>query len=165
MTTCKSAKIKSMDELLTEVGRLKKEGKRIVFTNGCFDLLHVGHIRYLEKAGSYGDVLVVAVNGDRSIRQIKGDKRPLLPENERAELLAALSIIDYVLIFDELDPHNILSKIVPHILVKGGDWSPDAVIGRDIVENAGGRVIIVPEIPGRSTSAIIRSILDRYRQT
>lgn len=163
MNSKKSAKIKSLDELAEELDRLKEQGKRIVFTNGCFDLLHVGHTRYLETAKSYGDVLVVAVNSDRSVRQIKGDKRPVLPENERAELLAALSTIDYVLIFDEPDPCYILSKIIPHILVKGGDWSTDAVIGRDIVENAGGRVILVPEIPGRSTSAIIQSIQERYR--
>ena len=158
-----SAKIKSLDELVCELDRLKDQSKRIVFTNGCFDLLHVGHTRYLEAARSYGDVLVVAVNSDSSTRQIKGDKRPLLPQDERAELLAALSVVDYVLVFDEPDPHHILSKIVPHVLIKGGDWPPDQIIGRDIVEAAGGKVILIPEIPGRSTSAIIQSILDLHR--
>jgi D-beta-D-heptose 7-phosphate kinase/D-beta-D-heptose 1-phosphate adenosyltransferase len=153
-----SAKIKSLDDLVQELNRLKKDGRRIVFTNGCFDLLHVGHVRYLEEAKSYGDVLVVAVNSDSSVRNIKGNNRPLMPEDERAELLAALCVVDYVLIFNEPDPHFILSQIVPHILVKGGDWSPDKIIGRDIVEGAGGKVILVPEIPGRSTSAIIQSI-------
>ncbi len=157
-----SAKIKSLDELVSELDRLKEQERRIVFTNGCFDLLHTGHTRYLEAAHTYGDVLVVAVNSDSSVKKIKGDKRPLLPQDERAELLAALSVVDYVLVFDEPDPHHILSKIVPHVLVKGGDWAADEIIGRDIVEAAGGEVIVVPEIPGRSTSKIIQSILDLH---
>lgn len=158
-----SAKIKSLDELVCELDRLKAQDKRIVFTNGCFDLLHVGHTRYLETARSYGDVLVVAVNSDSSVGEIKGDKRPLLPQDERAELLAALAVVDYVLVFDEPDPHHVLSKIVPHVLVKGGDWAQDEIIGRDIVEMAGGKVIVVPEIPGRSSTAIIQSILDQHK--
>jgi D-beta-D-heptose 7-phosphate kinase/D-beta-D-heptose 1-phosphate adenosyltransferase len=158
VTGATSAKIKSLEDLVPKLNRLKRDGRRIVFTNGCFDLLHVGHVRYLETAKSYGDVLVVAVNSDSSVRKIKGNNRPLMPEDERAELLAALLVVDYVLIFDEPDPHYILSQIVPHILVKGGDWPPDKIIGRDIVEGAGGKVILVPEIPGRSTSAIIQSI-------
>ncbi len=158
-----SAKIKPLDELVCELDRLKQQERRIVFTNGCFDLLHTGHTRYLEAARSYGDVLVVAVNSDSSVKKIKGDKRPLLPQDERAELLAALSVVDYVLVFDEPDPHHILSSIVPDILVKGGDWAPDEIIGRDIVETAGGKVIVVPEIPGRSTSKIIQSILNQHK--
>ena len=159
----RTAKIKSLDELVCELDRLKGEGKRIVFTNGCFDLLHTGHTRYLEDARSYGDILVVAVNSDSSVREIKGDKRPLLPQDERAELLAALAVVDYVLVFDEPDPHNILTRIVPHVLVKGGDWAANEIIGRDIVEAAGGKVIVVPEIPGRSSTAIIQSIIDQHK--
>ena len=153
-------KIKERKELKTVTERLKKEGKRIVFTNGCFDLIHVGHTRYLEKAKKLGDVLIVGVNSDRSVRTIKGKKRPVIPEEERAEVLAALRCVDLVVIFDEPDPLNIISSLKPDVLVKGGDWSEDAIIGREVVESIGGKVVRIPEIKGASSSSIIDKIVN-----
>lgn len=154
-------KIKGKEELRRVVARLKKEGKRIVFTNGCFDLIHVGHTRYLEEAKKLGDILVVAVNSDHSVKVIKGNRRPVIPEEERAEVLAALKCVDFVAIFDEPDPLNIISSLKPDVLVKGGDWSEDAIIGREVVESIGGEVVCIPEVKGASTS----SIIDRITET
>ena len=154
-------KVKSRDELKTLVNGLKAEGKKVVFTNGCFDLIHVGHTRYLEEARKLGDVLIVAVNSDQSVKTIKGDRRPIIPQEERAEVLASLQCVDLVVIFDEPDPHDILSSLKPHVLVKGGDWDEDTIIGKDIVESIGGRVVRIPEIGGASTSNIVSRII-RY---
>jgi D-beta-D-heptose 7-phosphate kinase/D-beta-D-heptose 1-phosphate adenosyltransferase len=139
--------------------RLRAGGKKIVFTNGVFDLLHPGHVRYLAEARSHGDALIVAVNSDRSVRAIKGPARPVNREEERAEVLAALSAVDSVVVFDEDDPHAIISAIQPDILVKGADWAADRIIGRDVVEARGGRVIRLSFAPGFSTT----SIIDRIR--
>jgi len=130
-------------------------GARVVFTNGVFDLLHPGHLRYLQRARALGDVLVVGVNSDRSVRGNKGADRPITPENERAEVLAALGAVDYVVIFDEDTPEEIVTALQPDVLVKGADWAADAIIGRDIVEARGGRVVRMPIEDGHSTSAII----------
>lgn len=140
------------------VGRLREAGKTVVFTNGVFDLLHLGHVRYLRQARQQGDALVVGVNSDRSARGNKGTDRPLVPAEERAELVAALDTVDAVVIFDEDTPHAIVSALQPDILVKGADWPADQVVGRDVVEARGGRVVRVPLEPGRSTTAIIERI-------
>ena len=154
-------KIKDKENLKKVVERVKKEGKRIVFTNGCFDLIHVGHTRYLEEAKKLGDILIVALNSDQSVRAIKGNKRPIITEEERAEVLSALQCVDFVVIFDEPDPLNIISLLKPDILVKGGDWGKDAIIGREVVESIGGKVVRIPEIKGASSSSIIDKIVSR----
>jgi D-beta-D-heptose 7-phosphate kinase/D-beta-D-heptose 1-phosphate adenosyltransferase len=154
-----TAKVKAIEELKEFVGTLKIEGKKIVCTNGCFDLIHIGHIRYLEEARKLGDVLIVAVNSDQSVRTIKGDKRPIIPQEERAEILAALYCVDLVVIFNEPDPYAILSCLKPHVLVKGEDWENKTIIGRDIVESIGGKVVCIPVIKGASTSSIINRII------
>ena len=140
---------------------LKKEGKRIAFTNGCFDILHVGHIHSFREAKKNGDILIVAVNSDNSVRSLKGPSRPFTPEDQRAAILAAVEEVDYVVIFDELDPLAIITDIRPHVLVKGEDWAEGAVIGQDVVESEGGKVIRVPLIQGISTSRLIEKIRAR----
>jgi D-beta-D-heptose 7-phosphate kinase/D-beta-D-heptose 1-phosphate adenosyltransferase len=155
-------KIKTLAELGPLVGLLRATGKRIVFTNGCFDLIHTGHTRYLARAKSFGDILVVAVNSDRSVRGLKGDKRPINAEQDRAETLAALEAVDFVTVFDEPDPFGVIAALLPDVLVKGGDWPLDKIIGRDIVEKRGGKVINVPFIAGQSTTGIIDRIVKRY---
>jgi len=152
-------KIKARDELKNILQGLKRREKRIVFTNGCFDILHIGHIRCLEEAKKRGDILIVALNSDRSIRSIKGPFRPFTPEAERAEVLSALACVDYVVIFDEPDPLELISSLKPNILVKGGDWTPETTIGREVVEGTGGKVVIIPQIQGVSTSAIVDRIV------
>jgi D-beta-D-heptose 7-phosphate kinase/D-beta-D-heptose 1-phosphate adenosyltransferase len=141
------------------VDDLKRRGRRVVFTNGCFDLLHPGHTRYLAEARSLGDVLIVAVNSDASVRAIKGPGRPIFPDAERAELLAALEAVDYVTVFDDLTPQAVIARLLPSILVKGGDWGPNEIVGRPEVEAAGGQVVSTPVVPGYSTSAIIQAAL------
>jgi rfaE bifunctional protein nucleotidyltransferase chain/domain len=153
-------KIKERDELQEILEGLKRGGKKIVFTNGCFDILHIGHIRCLEEAKRLGDILVVALNSDRSVRSIKGPSRPCTPEAERAEVLSALACVDYVVIFDELNPLELITSLRPNILVKGGDWTPETTIGGEVVEDAGGKVVIIPHVEGVSTSEII----DRIRK-
>jgi D-beta-D-heptose 7-phosphate kinase/D-beta-D-heptose 1-phosphate adenosyltransferase len=133
-------------------------GRRVVFTNGVFDLLHPGHVRYLADARAQGDVLVVAVNSDRSVRAIKGPDRPITPEAERAEVLAALAVVDAVVIFDEDDPHAVISAVQPDVLVKGADWAADRIVGRDVVEARGGKVVRIAFAPGYSTTSIIERI-------
>ncbi|MDT5061808.1 MAG: D-beta-D-heptose 7-phosphate kinase / D-beta-D-heptose 1-phosphate adenosyltransferase [Acidobacteriota bacterium] len=133
-------------------------GKRLVFTNGCFDILHVGHVRYLQRARSLGDALVVAINSDRSVRELKGALRPIMKEQERAEMLAALGAVDYVTIFDDISPRSLIAEVLPNILVKGGDYQPDEIHGREEVEAAGGRVMALPFVEGASTSSIIERI-------
>jgi len=157
-------KIKEQKELVEISRRGKIAGKKIIFTNGCFDLIHIGHIRYLEEAKKLGDILVVAINSDKSVRTIKGEKHPIISQNERAEILAALEMIDYVTIFDELDPQNIISALLPNVLVKGGDWEKGSVIGGETIEANGGKVVTIPVTRGASSSGIIRVILKRYTE-
>lgn len=157
-----SAKIKTVQELLPLLGILRAAGEKIVFTNGCFDILHTGHTRYLAKARSLGDVLVIGVNSDASVRMIKGEKRPLNAEAERMEALAALECVDFVTLFSEPDPHRIISEVQPDVLVKGGDWPVEKIIGRDVVEARGGTVVNVPYIEGASTTGIIDKIVKLY---
>jgi rfaE bifunctional protein nucleotidyltransferase chain/domain len=156
-------KIKSVEELRLLLALLRAAGKRIVFTNGCFDLIHTGHTRYLARARSLGDVLVVAVNSDASVRGIKGDKRPINPEADRMETLAALESVDFVTVFGEPDPYRVIEALQPDVLVKGGDWPVEKIIGRDIVEARGGAVVNVPFVEGQSTTGIIERILKLYR--
>lgn len=137
---------------------MRREGKRVVFTNGCFDLLHPGHVRYLTEARALGDSLIVALNSDRSVRSLKGEGRPVLREDERAEVMAALEAVDFVTIFDEETPRELVAALLPDILVKGGDWPVDEIVGRDEVEGAGGRVLSLPFIEGSSTTNIIDRI-------
>lgn len=151
-------KLKKLNELIEIVARLKREGKKIVFTNGCFDILHLGHIRYLRKAKRLGDILIIGLNSDHSVRSLKGESRPLVWEMDRAEILSALEAVDYVVIFSESTPENLIDRIIPHVLAKGGDWKEDEVVGRDAVEAHGGEVIIIPEIKGYSTSTLIKRI-------
>jgi len=151
-------KVLTLDEAVDRVRELRRRGKRVVFTNGCFDLLHPGHTRYLAEARAHGDVLVVAVNSDRSVRELKGSSRPVVPEQERAEVLAALRAVDYVTIFDDLTPREVIARMLPNVLVKGADWGPNEIVGREEVEAAGGQVISIPLAEGYSTSAIIKKI-------
>jgi D-beta-D-heptose 7-phosphate kinase/D-beta-D-heptose 1-phosphate adenosyltransferase len=159
-----SKKIKHIRAMKTIAARFKGKKKKIVFTNGCFDILHVGHIRYLRKARSLGDILVVGLNTDRSVRVIKGEKRPIVPQAERAEVLAALEFVDYVVFFDEPDPSTLIEKIKPNILVKGADWTKDKIVGRDLVEKGGGRVVRIPLVPGASSTGVIERIIRAYCQ-
>ena len=148
-------KILSFDRLLLERARLRTAGQKLVFTNGVFDLLHVGHVRYLEQARTLGDVLVVAINSDASVRQLKGEGRPLMNQDERAEILAALRTVDYVTIFDDVSPRSLIARLLPDVLVKGGDYALDEIHGREEVEAAGGRVVSLPLVKGVSSSGII----------
>jgi rfaE bifunctional protein nucleotidyltransferase chain/domain len=150
-----SGKILSLDKMLGARERLRSGGKRLVFTNGVFDLLHVGHVRYLAQARGLGDALLVAINSDRSVRELKGKDRPLINENERAEILAALRQVDYVTIFDDLSPRALIARLLPDVLVKGGDYELDEIHGREEVEAAGGEVVALPFVEGASTTALI----------
>jgi len=156
------SKIKHLDVLTAIITAEKARGKRVVFTNGCFDLLHAGHVKYLQKARSLGDLLVLGLNSDASVRRLKGEKRPLIGEEERAHILAALDCIDYVAIFDEDTPLGLITALKPHILAKGGDYTADGVVGKDVVEAYGGRVELVTFVDGKSTTNIIERILERY---
>jgi D-beta-D-heptose 7-phosphate kinase/D-beta-D-heptose 1-phosphate adenosyltransferase len=157
-------KLKERKDLLEIIKGLKAKRKRIVFTNGCFDLLHIGHVRYLEKARGLGDVLVVGVNRDTSVRKLKGPKRPILPEEERAEILSGLGCVDYVTLFSELDPLKLITSLHPDVLVKGGDWTKEQIVGREVVERSGGEVVIIPFVGKASTSNLIETILKRYEK-
>jgi D-beta-D-heptose 7-phosphate kinase/D-beta-D-heptose 1-phosphate adenosyltransferase len=141
---------------------LRASGKKIVFTNGCFDLLHVGHTRYLRNARELGDVLIVGLNSDSSVRKIKGEGRPIVPEGERAEVLASLACVDYVVVFEEDRPDSLLKSIRPHIHVKGGDYSIQDIPERKSVESHGGKVVILKKVEGHSTRSIIQKILKAY---
>jgi rfaE bifunctional protein nucleotidyltransferase chain/domain len=153
-----SEKVKSLDELETLTAAARTNGKIVVFTNGCFDLLHRGHIYLLREAKALGDLLVVAINSDQSVKAIKGPTRPILAETDRLELIASMEMVDYVVLFDEPDPYNIISILRPHILVKGGDWSAEEVIGGDLVQGNGGKVVVVPYLKGFSTTEIIAKL-------
>jgi D-beta-D-heptose 7-phosphate kinase/D-beta-D-heptose 1-phosphate adenosyltransferase len=155
-------KIKNLDALADVIEGEKRKGRRVAFTNGCFDLLHVGHVKYLQKARTYGDLLVLGLNSDASVRRLKGEKRPLIGQSERAHILAALDCIDYVVIFDEDTPIKLLEALRPDVLVKGGDYTPDRVVGKDLVESYGGRIELVDFVDGKSTTSIIDKILQNY---
>ena len=148
----------SLDDLIVRFGPGKRNGKRVVFTNGCFDLLHPGHIRSLETARGLGDVLIVGINSDESVRTLKGEGRPVIPEQERAEILASLECVDAVVIFDEFTPQRVVAALVPDVLVKGGDWPGNQIVGREDVEAAGGKVVLVDVVPGYSTTDILKKI-------
>jgi len=153
-----SAKLKSVDELSAIAAEARKNGKIVVFTNGCFDLIHRGHIHTLRQAKALGDLLVVGLNSDVSVKAIKGPDRPIMPEADRIELIAALEMVDYVVTYSEPDPHRVIAAIKPGVLAKGGDWSADKIVGADVVEQYGGRVVVIPYLPGFSTTQIIERI-------
>jgi D-beta-D-heptose 7-phosphate kinase/D-beta-D-heptose 1-phosphate adenosyltransferase len=157
-------KLLSQDELLGAREALRAAGKSLVFTNGVFDLLHVGHARYLAAARALGDALVVAINSDRTVRELKGDGRPVINQSERAEILAALRQVDYVTIFDDVSPRSLIARLSPDVLVKGGDYGLDEIHGREEVESAGGRVVSLPFVAGASTSTIIERMKKSSRQ-
>ena len=156
-------KVKDLISVKKEIEALKVQGKRIVFTNGCFDLLHPGHTRYLYAARQLGDYLVVAVNTDLSVKAVKGADRPIQSQDERAELVAALSFVDAVVLFDEDNPLTLIQQLVPDVLVKGGDWTEDRIIGADVVRKAGGVVKSLPFVTGYSTTALIEKIGNRKK--
>ncbi|MGQ0696459.1 MAG: D-glycero-beta-D-manno-heptose 1-phosphate adenylyltransferase [Nitrospiraceae bacterium] len=152
-------KVLPQEQLVSVVASERAKGRRIVFTNGCFDLMHVGHTRYLQAAKSLGDLLVVGINTDASVRSLeKSQDRPIVPESQRAEVLAALGCVDFVVLFAEPDPGRLIAAIQPDVLVKGGDWTPDKIVGRDIVEARGGVVHTIPLVPGMSTTALLQRI-------
>ncbi|MBI2135316.1 D-glycero-beta-D-manno-heptose 1-phosphate adenylyltransferase [Candidatus Woesearchaeota archaeon] len=157
------SKIKTISELKVIVKTLKKENKKIVTTNGVFDILHIGHIRYLQQAKKLGDALIVAVNSDSSVKKIKDPRRPLNNESDRAEALAALQCVDYVTIFSEENPVKILDVIKPNIHVKGGDYKIEKIIEKEIVEKNNGKVVLIPEVKGYSTTSFIRKIVEKYK--
>ena len=155
-------KILDRKTLQEKLDALRKENKKIAFTNGCFDILHVGHVRYLREAKKTADVLVLALNSDSSVQSIKGEQRPLVPQEERAEILAAMEFIDFVTIFPELTPLELINYLKPDILIKGGDWPEDKVVGGDNVKKWGGRVILIPVVEGKSTTNIVEKIKKVY---
>lgn len=156
------SKLKSLRGLAAELKTLRVKGAKIVFTNGCFDIVHAGHVRYLRKARSYGDCLVVGMNSDASVRAIKGDRRPIVPQDERAEVLCALESVDYVVIFDEPTPLRVIEAIKPDVLAKGADWAAKDIVGSDAVRKNGGRIRRVTLVQGKSTTNIIRRILELH---
>ncbi len=156
------SKILELKDLIAALKSLRVSGKRIVFTNGCFDILHVGHVRYLGEARAKGDVLVLGLNSDASVKSIKSDNRPVVSQDQRAEVLAGLACVDYITIFDEADPLSLIKAIKPDILVKGADWEETNIIGSDVVKAYGGKVVRVKLVPDISTSSIIRRILKIY---
>ncbi len=157
-TAMSKEKIRPLEALRAELALRRAEGARIVFTNGCFDLLHVGHVRYLRQARRMGDLLVVAINSDASIRRLKGPSRPVQPERDRAEILAAMECVDYVVSFDQDTPLALIERLRPDVLVKGGDWPVERIVGREVVERSGGRVATIPYLEGASTSTLIERI-------
>lgn len=151
------------EELKRVVEELRRQGKKIAFTNGCFDIIHLGHIRYLREARNKGDVLIVGLNSDESVRKIKGDKRPIIPEEERAEILASLNMVDFVVIFDEPVPDELIKIVKPDVHIKGGDYSaPDELPEAELVRSLGGEVHIAQAVEGKSTTNIIETILERF---
>lgn len=155
-------KIKNLNQLAKIIKKLKNKKKKIVFTNGCFDILHLGHIRYLTQAKKKGNILVVGLNSDSSVKKLKGKNRPIFSKSARAEVLAALESVDFVTIFSDLTPLEVIKKLKPDILVKGGDWQTDQIVGKDFVELYGGKVITIPFIKGYSTRSTIFTILKKY---
>jgi rfaE bifunctional protein nucleotidyltransferase chain/domain len=153
-----SGKLKSLDELKSITAKARSDGEKIVFTNGCFDLLHRGHLHLLREAKGCGDLLIVAINSDKSVSGLKGPHRPIVRQADRAELVAAMEMVDYVLLFDEADPYRLIAALKPDVLVKGGDWKSEDVVGSDIVTASGGRVAVIPYLKGFSTTEIIERI-------
>jgi rfaE bifunctional protein nucleotidyltransferase chain/domain len=156
--------VKSIKELVDIRNNLKKENKKVVFTNGCFDILHAGHVDYITKAKEKGDILIVAVNSDASVKRIKGALRPIVPQHERAFIISFLKPVDYVVIFEEDTPYEMIKQLVPDILVKGEDWSIENIIGRDIVETNGGKVETIKFVNNQSTTNIIKTVLERFKE-
>ena len=154
-------KIRGLEELVRVVRERRARGHRVVFTNGCFDLIHRGHTRLLQQARELGDLLIVGLNSDASVQGLKGPSRPVLPQEERAEVLSALASVDYVVIFEEADPARTIAALQPDVLVKGADWTKEEVVGRETVEGRGGRVVTIPLVDGSSTTGIIQRILGR----
>jgi len=152
--------ILTLEETVSRYGPQTRANRKVVFTNGCFDLLHPGHLHTLEQARALGDVLIVGINSDASVRELKGPGRPVIPERERAEILGALECVDAVIIFNEPTPREVIEHLLPDVLVKGGDWAGDQIVGREEVESGGGRVVSIPVLPGYSTSAILQKIRD-----
>ena len=150
-----SGKLKSLDEVKKIAAEAITNGKTVVFTNGCFDLVHRGHIHLLREAKALGDLLIVAINSDKSVKTIKGPSRPILPELDRVDLIAAMEMVDYVLLFEESDPYKVIAALRPQVLVKGGDWTLEEIIGSDIVQGDGGKVVVIPYLKGFSTTEII----------
>jgi rfaE bifunctional protein nucleotidyltransferase chain/domain len=153
-----SGKLKNLEDLKVIAADARSQGKKLVFTNGCFDLLHRGHVHVLREAKACGDLLITGINSDSSVKQIKGPARPVLPESDRCELLGAMEMVDFVILFNEPDPHDLISALRPDVLVKGGDWNVEKIIGADLVEETGGRVVVIPYIKGFSTTEIIERI-------
>jgi D-glycero-beta-D-manno-heptose 1-phosphate adenylyltransferase len=153
-----SGKLKSFEEIKAIVVGARNNGKRVAFTNGCFDLLHRGHVHVLRAARACADLLIVGINSDQSVKQIKGPARPVLPESDRCELVGAMEMVDFVVLFNEPDPYTLIAAIRPDVLVKGGDWNTDKIIGGDLVKEAGGEVVVVPYIKGFSTTEIVERI-------
>lgn len=150
--------VMTLEQMIVRFGREKRNGKRVVFTNGCFDLLHPGHIHSLEAARALGDFLIVGINSDESVRILKGEGRPLIPQEERAEILASLECVDGVVIFDELTPREVIAALLPDVLVKGTDWPGNQIVGREEVEGAGGKVVLIENVPWYSTTEILQKI-------
>jgi len=159
----KSQKIMNLSQLQTEIKTLKNLGKKIVFTNGCFDLVHAGHVRYLTEARSLGDALLVAVNSDASVRKLKGEKRPIVSQAQRLEVLSGFWFIDYLILFSGNTPKRLITTLTPDILVKGGDWAMDQIVGRDHVEAHGGKVVRIKMVKGTSTTSLIDRVLARFQ--
>lgn len=157
-------KILGQRALRRRVRALRAAGQRVVFTNGCFDLLHPGHVRYLEQARSLGDILVVAINSDASVRRLKGPTRPLVPEADRARVLAGLAAVDFVTVFSDDTPYALIQALEPDVLVKGGDWRVRDIVGGDVVRSYGGRVLSLPYLPGYSTTALVERICRQHRR-
>lgn len=156
-------KLVSLQKLKKHIGIARKKGKTIAFTNGCFDIIHAGHVRYLNKAKSLGDILVIGLNSDSSVKKIKGEKRPIVPQRERAEVLSGLEAVDYVVLFNEPTPIKPIKAVLPDILVKGADWASHEIVGADAVKAAGGKIKRVKLVEGRSTTNIIKKILELHR--
>ncbi len=152
------AQASPLEQLVRERAGWRRAGRTVVFTNGCFDLLHAGHVRLLEQARAQGDVLIVGLNGDESVRRLKGPDRPILPEHERAETLGALESVDRVVIYATDTPAETIAALVPDVLVKGADWGPGTIVGADVVEAAGGRVVRIELVPDHSTTAIVQRV-------
>ena len=159
-----SAKILTLEALQSALVKTRKSGKKIVFTNGCFDILHVGHVRYLAAAKSAGHVLVVGLNSDKSVKIIKGPKRPIVNQDQRAEVLASLQSVDYITLFDEADPLRLIAALRPDVLVKGADWEAHEIVGADVVTAHGGKVMRIEMVPDASTSTIIQRIVERCKE-
>jgi len=156
--------VRNIDELVEIRKSLKRQNKKVVFTNGVFDILHAGHVDYLTKTKEKGDILIVAVNSDASVRRIKGPTRPIVPQHERAFIISSLKTVDYVVIFEEDTPHETIKKIIPDVLIKGADWAVDNIVGKDIVEANGGKVETIEFVNNQSTTNIIKTVLERFNK-